>query len=278
MDDIDRATFKSELRRAGEDLSPARANLLLAREIAYPDLRPSDYVIQLDDLSVAGHAALAGYPTPETRGLALAEFLFHSVGFRGDSHNYTNPRNSYLNDVLEQRAGLPISLSVIFLEVARRLGIAAAGVGMPGHFIVSVQSADGSLYLDPFHGGMTITRADCERLVSQATGYPGSFDSRWLAPSTPRDIVARMLNNLRNFYVQAEDWPHAIAVVERLRTLQPHVNSHWRDLGLLHYRAGAYHIASEFLDQYLAREPDAHDAQSVRQNQDRLLDHLTRLN
>ena len=145
MDDIDRATFKSELRRAGEDLSPARANLLLAREIAYPDLRPSDYVIQLDDLSVAGHAALAGYPTPETRGLALAEFLFHSVGFRGDSHDYTNPRNSYLNDVLEQRAGLPISLSVIFLEVARRLGIAAAGVGMPGHFLIKYADDGGEV-------------------------------------------------------------------------------------------------------------------------------------
>jgi regulator of sirC expression with transglutaminase-like and TPR domain len=278
MADIDLTTFKAEVRRAGETLSPARANLLLAREIAYPDLRPSDYVIRLDDLAVAGGAALAGYTTPETRGLALAEFLFHSVGFRGDSHDYTNPRNSYLNDVLEQRAGLPISLSVIFLEVARRLRIPAAGVGMPGHFIVSLESAESPLYLDPFHGGMTVTRADCERLVSQSTGYPGTFDPRWLAPTPPRDIVARMLNNLRNFYVQAEDWPHAIAVVERLRTLQPRINSHWRDLGLLHYRAGAYHIASDFLDQYLAREPDAHDAQSVRQSRDKLLDHLTRLN
>ncbi|MGH2524315.1 MAG: SirB1 family protein, partial [Anaerolineales bacterium] len=212
MTEIDGNTFKAEVRAAGQQLSPARAGLLLAREIAYPSLRPSDYLIQLDDMALAAHRALQAYTTLETRGLALAEYLFHTLGFRGDSTDYTNPRNSYLNDVLERRTGLPISLSVVYLALSERLRLPVDGVGMPGHFIVALEGADGPLYLDPFHGGMTLTVEDCARLVSQSTGYPGAFEPRWLLPTPPRDIVARMLNNLRNFYLQAEDWRLAIAV------------------------------------------------------------------
>ncbi len=278
MNEIDRATFHSEVRAAGEDLSPARAGLLFAREIAFPDLRPSDYLAQLEDVALAARVVLAPHATAETRGLALAEFLFQSLGLRGNRADYYDPRNSYLNEVLVRRLGIPISLSAVYLEVGRQLGLPVAGVGLPGHFIVAVDAPAGPLYLDPFNDGVRLTLEDCVQRVRSASGYSGAFDPRWLNFIPPREIVARMLNNLRGFYVQVEDWPLAIAVLERLRELQPGVPAHLRDLGLLHYRNGALRLASSLLGEYLAREPDAADFDAVRQSRDLLVEHLVRLN
>lgn len=278
MNDIDLATFHSEVRAAGDDLSPARAGLLFAREIAYPSLRPSDYVAQLEDIATAARAALAPHATPETRGLALAEFLFQSVGLRGNTADYYDPRNSYLNEVLDRRLGIPISLSAIYLEIGQQLGLPVAGVGLPGHFIVAVDAPAGPFYLDPFNGGVRLTAADCARRVRSASGYSGAFDPRWLIFTPAREIVVRMLNNPRHFYVRVEDWPLAIAVMECLRELQPNVPAHLRDLGLLHYRNGAIRLASSLLNEYLAREPDASDFDAVRQSRDLLVEHLVRLN
>jgi len=278
VNDIDLATFHSEVRAAGEDLSPARAGLLFAREIAYPDLRPSDYLAQLDDVAMAARVALAPHATAETRGFALAEFLFQSLGLRGNRADYYDPRNSYLNEVLGRRLGIPISLSAVYLEIGQQLGLPVAGVGLPGHFVVAVDAPAGPLYLDPFNGGARLTLEDCAQRVRSASGYSGVFDPRWLTFTPPREIVARMLNNLRGFYVQVENWPLAIAVLERLRELQPGVPAHLRDLGLLHYRNGALRLASSLLDEYLAREPDAADFDAVRQSRDLLVEHLVRLN
>jgi regulator of sirC expression with transglutaminase-like and TPR domain len=275
---IDRTTFRDEVQEAGENLSPARAGLLIAREIAYADLRPSDYLIQLEDLAAAAGRFLAPHAGVEARGLALAEYLFRVLGFRGDDQDYYDPRNAYLNEVLDRRLGLPISLSVIYLDLGERLRLPAAGVGLPGHFIVSVPAADGPLYLDPFHGGATLTPEACARRVRATSGYGGPFDPRWLAPTPAREIVARMLNNLRNFYTQMEDWPPAIRVLERLRDLQPEDSSHLRDLGVLHYRSRELRLALHWLEQYLAREPNAADFDAVRQTRDLLVERLARLN
>jgi regulator of sirC expression with transglutaminase-like and TPR domain len=277
--EIDQTTFAAEARAAGEGLSPVRAGLLFARECAYPDLRPSDYLIQIEDLAEAARRALAAHRSPHARGSGLAEYLAQAAGFRGNVAEYGDPRNSYLNQVLERRLGLPISLSVIFLEIGRRLRLPVAGIGMPGHFIVQVGGAEGPLYLDPFNGGRRLTLADCQALVQSSTGRrPVEFDPRWLEPTPPRDIVARMLNNLRGFYVSVEDWPLAVAVLERLRALQPAVAGHLRDLGVVHYRLGRFRQAAALLNEYLAREPNASDVESVRQGRDTLLEELARLN
>ena len=284
MKEIDQTTFEEEVQEAGEDLSPARAGLLFAREIAYPHLRPSDYLIRLDELASAARSFLTPHAAPAACGLTLADFLFRSGDFRGDygaggreTRPY-DPRTAYLNEVLDRRLGLPISLSVIYLEVGKRLGLPVEGVGLPGHFIVSVEGEDGPVYLDPFHRGNKLTEDDCARLARSTSGYEGAFDRRWLWPTAPRDIVARMLNNLRNFYVQVEDWPLAVKVVEHLRELQPRLVAHLRDLGLLHYRAGALRTAVQFLEAYLAQQPDASDFDTVKQSRDLLLEHLARLN
>jgi regulator of sirC expression with transglutaminase-like and TPR domain len=279
MEALDDTTFAVEVAAAGANLSPLRAGLLVAKECAYPTLRPSEYVIMVEDLAVAAQAALAGLGTPHWRGLALAEFLFQTYGLRGNTDDYADPRNSYLNQVLERRLGIPISLSVIYLEVGRRLHLPVAGVGLPGHFIVRVDGeGEAPEYLDPFHGGRLLTRDDCRELVRSAAGIEDVFDEDWLAPAPPREIVARMLNNLRAFYISVEDWPLAIELLERLRTLQPEVAGHTRDLGVLHYRQGAYRQATALLDEYLRRVPQAADAETVRRGRDLMLEELARLN
>lgn len=256
-----------------------RAGLLFARECAYPELRPSDYLVLVEDLGEAAARAVVSQGSAHARGLALAEFLAQAAGFRGNSGDYGDPRNSYLNQVLDRQLGIPISLSVIFLEVGRRLRLPVAGVGLPGHFIVRVGGEEEPLYLDPFNGGRRLTVADCRALVQTSTGLrPAAFDPQWLQATPPRAIVAQILNNLRGFYTSVEDWPHAVKVLECLRALQPGVSSHLRDLGVLHYRQGRFRQAAAFLNQYLAREPNASDVESVRQGRDALLEEMARLN
>jgi regulator of sirC expression with transglutaminase-like and TPR domain len=278
MRPLDATDFATEVRQAGGDLSPLRAGLLFARECAYPALRPSEYLDQIEALRVAAWTEVARHGSGRARGLALARFLFEQQGFTGNATDYGDPRNSYLNEVLDRRLGLPITLSVIFLEVGQRLGLPVAGVGLPGHFIVRVGDGLEPLFLDPFHGGRALSHEDCQRLVQQATGQGQVFDPNWLDPTHPRDIVARMLNNLRRFYLEVEDWPLAIAVLERLQALQPEVAAHLRDLGVLHYHNQAWRKASQSFNDYLARDPEAPDADTVRRARDRMLAELARLN
>jgi regulator of sirC expression with transglutaminase-like and TPR domain len=275
--EIDATSFAAEVSAAGDALSPVRAGLLFARECAYPDLRPSDYVMQVEDLAEAARTALAVHRTAHARGTALAHFLCQAQGFRGNAADYGDPRNSYLNQVLDRRLGIPISLSVIFLEIGQRLRLPVAGIGMPGHFIVRVGAGDDPLYLDLFHGGRTLGLADCQALVQASTGV-AEFDPQWLAPTPPRDIVARMLNNLRGLYVSREAWPLAVAVLERLQALQPGVAGHARDLGVVHYRLGNLRRGAALLSEYLTRQPNAPDVEAVRQGRDLMLQELARLN
>lgn len=277
--EIDATTFAEEVRVAGEGLSPVRANLLFAREILYPDFRPSATLAELNSLAEAAARSIAGHTTITTRAQALAEYLFHTAGLCGNRTEYGDPRNSYINEVLRRRLGLPISLAAIYLYVGQQLNLPVTGVGMPGHFIVSVQGEEAEpVYLDPFNGGRTLTREDCIQLVQQATGHRGAFDRRWLAPTSARDTVARMLGNLRNTYTQLEDWPLLLRVLARLCELQPDEPTHVRDLGTALYRNGALRSAAERLTEYLARAPHAADADQVRRSRDMLVDELAQLN
>lgn len=277
MTDIDRTTFKAEVREAGEALSPFRAGLLFAREIAYPEMRPSEWIAQLDGLAETARQKLTSHTSLLARSLALSEWLFHTSGFRGNDPDYYDPRNSYLNEVLERHIGIPISLSVIYLALGERLGLPMLGVSLPGHFIVALVGEDGPVYLDPFNAGRVLSISECAEIALRATNAE-AFDPDWLRPAAPHDIVARMLNNLRGFYLRVEDWPLSIAVVEHLRDLQPEASGHLRDLGLLHYRNGALRTAAHYLTHYLAREPEAQDADSVRQSREVLVEHLAKLN
>lgn len=277
MAEADLSTFRAEVRGPNSP-SLARAALLFAREIAYPDLQPSVYLARLDNWAEIVQWRLSPADSALTRLARLTDFLFNEIGLRGNQDDYADPRNSYLNEVISRGLGLPISLSVIFLEIADRLGLPAYGIGLPGHFIIGVRLQGARQMLDPYHGGATVTLEEADRLVRATSGYTGPFQTEWLNPVPPQVILARMLLNLRGVYLQREDWPAAIAAVEHLRILQPDAPEHIRDLGLLHFRRGELRLAASLLEQYLIREPEAPDAEAIRQTLDALLSQFSLLN
>lgn len=276
-DDLETATFASEVR-GPQPPNIARAALLFARELHDPSLRISHYLRRLDDWADAARWRMPATGSPLARAAGLAAFLFEDIGLRGNQDDYYDPRNSYLNEVIERRLGLPITLSVLFLAVAERVGLEAEGIGLPGHFIVAVRDGGMRYFLDPFHGGAWLTREDLDDLVGEAGGVRGRLLRDWLAPMPPEAILARMLFNLRGVHVQNEDWRQALAVVERLRILQPASPEHVRDAGLLHYRNGSLRLAAGALQEYVTRAPSAPDTGTVRDTLHALLSQLARLN
>jgi len=276
MIDLNQSSFKREVRQAEPDL--ARAALLYAREIAYPNLVPSHYIAQLDSWADTVQRRLSRTDTILTRVGHLADFMFGELHFKGNTLDYVDPRNSFLNEVMDRRLGLPITLSVVFMEIGQRLGLPVEGVGLPGHFIVGVQAEAGRYFFDPFNGGAEVTEDDAARLVHDSIGHTGVLREGWLDASPPRAILMRMLNNLRNTYIEQKAWAEAIAAVEHLSQLQPELPDHLRDLGLLHYRNQSPRRAFSLLEEYLTRAPDAQDADDIRARVAVMLDQYTKLN
>lgn len=172
--------FGREIKRRPVNLP--RAALCFAREIAYPNLDITAYLERLAALASDARPGVIAHTTPAGQAQALAHFLFRDGPLRGNLMGYADPRNSYLNQVLDRGMGIPISLCVIYLAVAAHLNLPAHGVNLPGHFIVGLDSGDGMIYLDPFHGGQQLTLTDCARLVRQTTGYRGPLQPEWLTP------------------------------------------------------------------------------------------------
>lgn len=240
------------------------AALCFAREIAYPQLDVDHYLGRLDKLAnAAWHIISPDHSLPE-QAEALADFLYVQERFRGNTQNYDDPRNSYFNEVLDRRLGIPISLSVIYIAIADRLGLTANGIGLPGHFIVSLPANEGDVYIDPFHGGSRLSIEDCAQLVRQSSGYEGKLQAEWLEPMPPQAILTRMLSNLRVIYYQREEWEAAQAVIDRLRLLHPQLPDLLRDLGIVYHRRGVLRQAIEYYELYLSRAPSAPDAGTIR--------------
>ncbi len=271
---MNKQPFKQEIQQSPINL--AKAALVLARAVAYPDLDVAHYLARLDELAALAETAVSPHDSILTQADTLADFLFRQQGFQGNLAFYFDPRNSFFNEVLERRLGIPLTLSLLYVAIAERLGLPAFGVGMPGHFIVAVRVAGQDYYLDPFHEGKRLTMQDCAKLVRETTGY--EFNEAWLTPAEPIAILARMLNNLRNIYVQYQRWGEAAAVIELLTLVQPDVPHHLRDLGFVHFQNGAPHLAAHYLDAYLQEQPNAPDADSIQHNVSQAIDKWVRLN
>ena len=207
-----RRLFAQQVGLPDDHLNLGLAALYLAGE-EYPNLVVSHYLDMLDQLAAQVRAD-AGETDAAGLAQTLRRHLFDLLGFTGNPADYYNPDNSFLNRALDSRMGLPITLSVIFLEVARRLGLNCYGVGMPGHFLVGL--AEPELYLDPFHSGSLLSARDCQRLAREMFGPTLTWNDAYLAPCPGHLILYRMLNNLRLIYGSQGDHQRAAAALERM--------------------------------------------------------------
>lgn len=217
-------------------------------------------------LTIAAEAKerVAAQSNPFARVEVMRSFLFDEIGFAGNVEQYDDPRNSYFDDVLDRKLGIPLTLSILTIEVARGAGLAAEGVGLPGHFIVRIEEQGRRLLLDPFHGGHVITVEDCKDLVLRTTGRASLFRKDSLDDATPRAMLNRLLMNLKRIHLAQGDYNAALAVVERLLIVSPGDAKEIRDRGLLLAHLGRPDAAVADLECYLALVPQAPDADSVR--------------
>jgi regulator of sirC expression with transglutaminase-like and TPR domain len=256
----------AELARRGDDFSLAEAALWIAAD-DLPGVDPAVYLQRLDAL-----AARVTENSPDSdedsaeRCAALNYVLFHEEGYLGNVSDYQDPRNSYLNEVMDRRTGLPITLSVVFLEVAQRVGLTAHGLNFPGHFLVAVRQPGGLVVLDPFRRGAVLTTDELRERWQRATQRVPPALKSLLAPARRLAIVVRILNNLKLVYLERDEEARAIAAVEKMVLVNPLGAEHHRELGALHLAAHQYSKAIDCLERYLQLAPDAADADTVRQH------------
>src|SRR5207253_4239293 len=253
--------FRELARTPDARIDLTRAALAVAR-IEHPDVDVDGEAARLDSLAARSNAA--GARGPHAALERLVAFLFEEEGFRGNDGEYYDPRNSCLNDVLDRKLGIPITLSVLTMEVGRRIGLDIAGVGLPGHFIVSVTVGSRAILLDPFHGGGVLTPASAAEVAARAVGRPVKIEDAHWTPCTRRQIVVRMLRNLKTIYARQKDWGRALGVIDRLLLIDPEAPTHLRDRGTVLVKAGQLWEGAAEWESYLNRYPSAQDAESFR--------------
>lgn len=272
-----RRQFTEHVARADADVDLAEASLLIACE-EYPTLDVERYLRRLDEMASALSGRLPnGTGSGEAVG-ALNRLLFKEERFRGNTEDYYDPRNSYLNDVLDRRVGIPITLSTVYVEVARRAGLPAAGVGLPGHFIVKLSLPEGDLLVDPYHGGTLLSPGDCQKRLDRIFDGKVKLEAPMLAACGRKDILARMLRNLKAIYVKAEDYARAVRVVELLLRVNPGSGEDLRDRGILYAALDCYAFALRDLEDYLTRFPKAPESGELLEKVVELRQKAARLN
>lgn len=233
------------------------AALHLARD-AYRNLALPTYLAKLD-----GMAAEVGRERPglsaTLRYEAMRRVLVGDYNLRGNEDDYYDPENSYLNRVLDRRLGAPITLSIVWLEVARRLKWPVSGLGLPGHFIIRFDDDERFVLVDPFRDGRTLTIDDCRQILDYYFDGRVPFSPAFLRPVNVRLILARLLNNLRNIYTAGHDWKQLTTVLERLAAVEPNNTRHLHDLVGLLYRQGDIQMAHAHLSMHLQQQPDAEE-------------------
>ena len=248
--------------------------------IERPGLDAAPYLTMLDriaselDTRLGGHAGADG-----PRFVRIAnDYLFHELGFRGNDSDYYHPGNSCLDVVLDQRTGIPITLSLVYIEVARRLGRPVFGIGLPGHFVVQYRDAEYSTYIDPFHGGKLLTEDDCGKLAREITGVDLSTEPSTLAPVSNRYILVRMLNNLRSAYFRVKQYGKAAAVMDLLVEAFPENADYYKTRGVARLHLREFVAAKRDLEKYLKCSPKAEDRAEITRQLEAIHRWLGRLN
>jgi regulator of sirC expression with transglutaminase-like and TPR domain len=247
-----RGPFADLAKRSSDSIPLAEAALLIAAE-EYPSLDIPGYLDRLDELARrAGRYTTHAFDA-RTAGSDLIHFLYHDAGLKGNQTEYHDPRNSYLNEVLDRGLGIPITLSIVFIEVARRLDIGVAGIGLPGHFLVQLTEA--GTYVDPFTGQVDLRESDCAGMVQKLYEGKIEFERSMLAAQSNRQILVRVLRNLAEIYRGQENVAKELAALDRLILLQPGAPRVRRQRARLLERLGLYHRALKDVDQVRRLQP-----------------------
>jgi len=260
---------------AGDDaaIDLALAALLIACS-EYPDLNFAQCIAQLDSLALRVRSLL-GLPAPdilpqlppETDVLevitAINQVLFEQEDFHGNTEDYYNPANSFLNALLERHTGIPIALSLLYMEVGKRVGLQIEGIGLPFHFVVGCRLPQGRIYIDPFESGHIYSEEECRERVRHMLEGKGKIYAQWFEPVSRKYLLVRMLNNLKHIYLQTENYAHALAMCDRIILLIPRSPVEWRDRGVVHLQLKHYARAIKDLNAYLELAPKAEDLEVV---------------
>ena len=270
--------------RPGPDLA---APAFLVARIEYPRLDPSPYLDRLDHMGDAAFHFVAkdpGHDAPLAARIdAVNRFLFGELGFTGNREQYDDPRNSCLNEVMDRKKGIPITMALIYIEVARRAGLRAEGVNFPGHFLTRVlrdlrtDDRDDGLIVDPFHGGAILNEADCRQLLNRFMGEDAAFEPALLARATRRQVLVRMLLNLKRLYVRMHSFPQARATTDALLALQPTSLADLRDRGLLAYHMNDFSHALRDLEEYLKLARLSEQDEDERKETEKVWEHVKTL-
>jgi regulator of sirC expression with transglutaminase-like and TPR domain len=249
----------SDLAGRSDDEIPLAESALRIAADAYPSLDPAPWLREIARLAERA-AALARGEGVGDRLDAVDAALFVESNFRGNRDDYYDPRNSFLNDVLERRTGIPITLAVVYIEVGRRVGLDLRGVGFPGHFLVGAFGAGDPLFVDAFDRGARLDRDACARLLDHGGGEP-FIDDSFFEPVGHRQILLRMLTNLKLVYVRRREYERAIAAIDRILQLQPDAINEVRDRGLVRMEAGDLRLALTDLEHFIDHAPPGADSE-----------------
>ena len=273
------ALFRRMLDRPEEEIDLAEAALLIAKN-AYRDLDVPGYLARIGELAGKLSAQLPEDGTESSRIVALNRFLFEDQGFAPSAENYYDPRNSFLNEVLERRVGIPLSLSILYIEVGRRIGLPLQGVSFPGHFLVKCTLKEGVVIIDPYCGGITLSLQDLQQRLRETRGGEVSraIVAAMLVAANKREILARMLRNLKGIYLDQRDYVRALSAIDWIIAIMPGEATEVRDRGLIYVKLECFRAALEDLEHYMQKAPDAADMDEIRSHVVELRMSAARLN
>ena len=263
-----------------EEIDLVEAALLVAAP-EYPGLDIAAYLARLAEIAAALKRRLRGDISPTETLIALNRYLFDELGFRGNIGDYSDPRNSFLNEVLDRRLGIPITLSLITVEVGRRVGLALHGVSFPGHFLVKCMLRDGAVVLDPYARGASLSLEDLQQRLGALRGgaMPAPDMVRHLlAAAGKKTMLARMLRNLKGIYRERRDLARALAAADRIIALEPGAAEEYRDRAGVYLDLECFRAALSDFRNYLMLKPAAEDAAVVQQRVVELQQIAARLN
>ncbi len=259
-----RQSFYQEIHQNDEQIDLAKAALYIAQE-EYPSLDPAEYLNVLDVMAAEVAQRLRDKRYPLQIIKSINDYLYDELGFTGNTRDYYDPCNSFLNDAIARRTGIPITLALIYIEIAGRLNFPMVGIGMPGHFLIRPEFEGVGIFVDAFNRGEVLFQEDCEQRLQQIYGPEVAIRPDFLTPVTRKQFLARMLTNLKMIYLNQGDSDKCLGAIERILLLFPDAPLELRDRGLFYYQNGRWTEARHDLQTYLGMVPEGEDAGVIRQ-------------